>query len=39
MIATMPVLTSSRMRGLGRQPWLCAHSIPASPRQARVMLV
>ena len=39
MSATMPVLTSSRIRGLGRQPWLCAHIMPASPRQARVTLV
>ena len=39
MTATTPVLTSSSRRGLGRQPWLCAQSIPASPRQARMIPV
>jgi len=33
--ATMIPLTSSKRRGSGAQPRLCAHSIPASPRQAR----
>ena len=36
MTATMAELIRSRWRGLGRHPWLCAHSIPASPRQARM---
>ncbi len=36
MTETMAALTRNRCRGLGRHPWLCAHSIPASPRQARM---
>ena len=36
MTATTPALTSRSLRGSGRQPWLCAHSMPASPRQARM---
>src|SRR5215467_6450532 len=35
MMATTPALASSRRRGSGRQPWLCAQSIPARPRHAR----
>src|SRR5215469_1708487 len=35
MTATTPALASSRRRGSGRHPWLCAHSSPARPRQAR----
>src|SRR5215472_10666650 len=35
MTATMAALTSSSRRGSGRHPWLCAQSMPASPRQAR----
>src|SRR5262249_5467310 len=37
MTATIAALASSRWRGSGRHPWLCAHSIPASPRQARML--
>src|SRR5215468_12524910 len=36
MTETMAALTRNRCRGLGRHPWLFAHSIPASPRHARM---
>jgi hypothetical protein len=36
MTAITAAAARNRWRGLGRQPWLCAHSIPASPRHARM---
>src|SRR5215471_8681221 len=39
MTAMIAVLAHSRCLGLGRQPWLCAHNIPARPRQARMFPV